>query len=113
MLAASCPWSSLLPSPAEFCERSLCAWIRQPGNTASNVGFLAVAVVLYGATRAPSRRHLRGIAHVSLATAVGSAFFHASETYWGELLDYLGMLGAMGWMLAACATRWRALSRGA
>ena len=31
----SCPWEGLVYRPAEFCEESLCAWIRQPAAVAT------------------------------------------------------------------------------
>lgn len=102
----SCPWSAWLQAPAEFCEESLCAWIREPANTWSKVGFVLVAGFVLFETRRVDRRHLRPLAWIMGLTGIGSAFFHASETFPGVLADYLGMFLGLAWMLSICATRW-------
>ena len=37
-ISSSCPWSEWAQAQAAFCEASRCAWIRQPGNTWTNIG---------------------------------------------------------------------------
>jgi hypothetical protein len=77
--------------PARFCEESLCAWVRQPGNTWSNVGFLVVGAWMFSVTRSPADRHLRPMAWIMVAMGLGSGFFHASETAIGGMADYATM----------------------
>ena len=101
-----CPWSFLSAAPAEFCEASLCAWIREPANTWSNAGFLIAAAVVYWMATKPRWSHLRMVAHISLITGVGSAFFHATETVLGEGGDYFGMYMGSAFMLCVCFRRW-------
>jgi hypothetical protein len=91
--------------PARFCEASLCAWIRQPGNTWSNIGFLVVAALIWRATAPAEDRHLRPMAWMVLAIGLGSAFFHASETRVGEWLDYGGMYLGSSYMTAVVLHR--------
>lgn len=86
-----CPWDGWARMPAQFCEESLCAWVRQPGNTWSNVGFLVAGAWIAWATRAPADRHLRPMAWIVMAMGIGSGFFHASETTIGALGDYATM----------------------
>ena len=100
-----CPWEQLPQTSAEFCEASLCAWIREPGNTWSNAGFLVVGVMMLRATRDPELRHLRGIGWITLVTAVGSTVFHATETSIGAFLDYLGMFMGGAFMVVVCFLR--------
>lgn len=107
----ACPWSFLPPAPAEFCEASLCAWIREPANTWSNVGFLVGAGIVYWMSTKPKWRHLRIVGHISLLTGLGSAFFHASETIVGEGGDYVGMYLGAAFMLCCCFRRWTGASR--
>jgi len=105
MNLVSCPWDALTRAPAEFCEESLCGWIRQPGNTWSNIGFLlAGAAILYRARRVGAE-HLRGLGYVALATGLGSAFFHASETLIGRFADWAGMYLGASYMLAVNVRR--------
>jgi len=107
---SGCPWSDWPQTAADFCERSLCAWVRQPGNTWSNVGFLLAGLWMLYDSRRLSRRHLSPIARITLFLAFGSAFFHASETTVGQLADWAGMMLAGAWMLTVCVERitlWR------
>lgn len=104
-----CPWGSFAQAPPAFCEEALCSWIREPGNTWSNVGFILVALVIYWNTRRDDR-HLRVIAHITLVTGIGSALYHASGTALGELADYTGMHLGSAFMLSVCIRRltgWR------
>jgi hypothetical protein len=97
--------------PARFCEESLCAWIRQPGNTWSNAGFLIAAAIVWLATRAPEQRHLRPMAWVLAAMGVGSAFFHATETEVGAWLDYATMYMSTAFMIVVIVKRSAGISR--
>ncbi len=105
-MSPSCPWEHFVFRQAEFCERSLCAWIRQPANTWTNVGFLLAALAILRSTRRDNRPDLRGVAYIALATGIGSAFFHASETFVGRLFDYGGMYMGGACMLAVNVRRW-------
>jgi len=93
--------------PSEWCEASLCGWIRQPANTWSNVGFLVVGIVILVWTARGRSPHLRGLGYVCLVTAVGSAFYHASEAFIGRVADYVGMYLGASYMLAVNVSRWR------
>lgn len=102
----TCPWEGWVYRPAEFCEESLCGWIRQPANTWTNIGFLLAGLAILRATRRDHHEHLRGLAVVALATGLGSAFFHASETLIGRLFDYGGMYMGSAYMLGVNVRRW-------
>lgn len=105
-----CPWSDLTASSIEFCEKASCTWIRELGNTWSNLPFLGVAFWIFTKTR-ESDRHLRPIAYAAFFTGIGSFFFHASETYLGEVLDYAGLFFWSCLMFAIALRRWFFLSR--
>ncbi len=111
LIAGTCPWQGLIYRPTEFCEASLCSWIRQPANTWTNIGFLIVGLAILRVARRDGFEHLRGLALIALATAVGSAFFHASESFIGRLFDYGGMYLGASYMLAVNVRRWLRLSR--
>ena len=106
-----CPWASLTYRPAEFCEESLCAWIRQPANTWTNIGFVLAGLAIWRASLRDDAKHLRGLAVVAIAIGLGSAFFHASETFLGRLFDYGGMYMGAAYMLAVNVRRWLLPSR--
>ena len=48
-----CPWDGFTQAPPGFCEQALCAWVREPGNTWSNLAFIVAALVMYREAAAP------------------------------------------------------------
>jgi hypothetical protein len=112
-----------------FCEAIREGSIRQPVNTASGVAFLPVAAAMF-ITASKRRRRLRGtaapappiapvtpvlvravyagmFAAATLLTGLGTVFFHASLSFWGQTADVLGMyLIASFLVLYNCARLW-------
>lgn len=107
----SCPWDWLGSRAGAFCEAPLCAWVREPGNAWSSLAFVAVGVALLARTAAPERRHLRGVAWISLVTGVGSFAYHATDTRFGAAFDYAGIFLGGAYMLLVCFLRWTGASR--
>lgn len=102
-----CPWDSFRPSELAFCEASRCAWIKEPANTWSNLGYLAAGIaVLVIVGRRTERPILRLLALVALLTALGSAFYHASGIRAAMLADYAGMFLGTGALTALNVRRW-------
>jgi hypothetical protein len=99
MLVPSCPWDGFAPATMEFCERPLCGLVTEPSNTWSNIGYVVVGVVVLRLVRAEGKRHLAPIGWSALAVALGSAFFHASSTFVGQVVDIGAMfLFAVFWL---------------
>ena len=94
-----CPWSGFTISPTAFCEETLCAWIRQPASTWSNLAFILVGVLILRKTRSGPSAHFSGLGWVAIVTGIGSFFYHASETWIGAIADYLGMYLGSTYML--------------
>ena len=110
----SCPWSGLLQSPSTFCEASLCAWIRQPANTWSNLGFVIVGILILNRSKSGTASHFSGLGWVAIVTGIGSAFYHASESRLGGIADYFGMYLGSAYMLTTNLHRltgWRSSIR--
>ncbi|MBL4754115.1 MAG: ceramidase domain-containing protein [Flavobacteriales bacterium] len=85
-----------------FCEALRYGeWIRQPANTWSNLGFVAVAfliVILVSRRKGDESNRLLLFPSISwlfafgsLLTGVGSFFYHASFTFVGQWFDVMGM----------------------
>jgi hypothetical protein len=92
----TCPWGGLTHVPSPFCEEPLCSWVREPANTWSNLGFLIAGLVILARARHDRALHLRGLGWICIATALGSSFYHASESRIGQIFDWAGMyLGAV------------------
>lgn len=107
----SCPWGSLQSSVLSFCEEPLCGWVKQPGNTWSNIAFVVVAIIIWKQVAKTKQRTLRWFAFVSAAVGIGSAFYHASGAYFAGIADYGGMFLLTGAMTAMNARRWLGISK--
>jgi hypothetical protein len=101
-----CPWETLKQAPLEFCERSLCAWIKEPGNFWSNLAYIVVGIVLYRRSRKEENPQLIWIGITAILTGIGSSFFHMSGTYLGGCTDYLGMFLGTGLLTGYNVRRW-------
>ncbi len=105
-----CPWQSLRQAPLSFCEEPLCAWVKQPGNVWSNLGFLIAGILIYKKSMKSGRPVLSWLGLVSILLGIGSAFYHATGSYWGGVSDYAGMFLITGAMTAFNTGRWLQLS---
>ena len=94
-----CPWDGFDRATMEFCERPLCAWVTQPSNTWSNVGYLLVGALVLRLAMREDKFHLSPIGWSAIAVGLGSTFFHASTTFVGEVFDIGAMfLFAVYWL---------------
>lgn len=90
-----CPWWDMRATWGEpnvkWCEATLCSWVNEPANTWSNLAYLAVAVwCLWGWLRT-GRGSLRRFAWTVGLVGVFSFAYHATNNYFTQLLDFLGM----------------------
>jgi len=105
------PWHGLTPANLHFCEASLRAWVAQPANTLSNLGFLIVGVWVI----ARARRHRRAAAGllgwIAIATGIGSAALHGTNTLIGQFMDQGAMFLESAFFVVFGLWRWRRWSR--
>jgi hypothetical protein len=88
---APCPWSEYTPATIHFCEARLCAWVVEPSNAWSNLGFVIWGIVILATL--PRRAPLVLIGVVSILLGIGSFGLHGTGTRWGELIDVGSMYG--------------------
>ena len=105
-----CPWDNWPRTALGFCENLLCAWIKQPGNTWSNIGYLIVALWIWNRAAKDGILNLRMLSLAAFITGMGSAFFHATGTSLAGNMDLLGMFLGTGALTALNLRRWRGLS---
>lgn len=86
-----CPWSGYTPATIVFCERRLCSIVVEPANAWSNLAFLVAAVFLFLHDRKEKNGILGAVKVTAVLVGLGSFAFHATGTFWGEVLD----VGAM------------------
>jgi hypothetical protein len=100
-LSAAAGWpgapNACVADNACFCEAFHAGWIRQPVNTLSNFGFIAVGLAL--AARARSARAVI-LACIIALLGPSSMAFHASMTAWGGVVDMLCMYLFIGFAAA-------------
>ncbi len=98
-----------------FCEAARDSWVRQPANTASNIGFVlaGLAVAWYAGDRsalggAMVRRPWLATAYAVVVVLLGpaSAAMHATQSDLGGRLDMLSMYLVAGFALAYAVMRW-------
>ena len=95
-----------------FCEAIRPGPVRQPANAASSLAFLVVAVVAVAHARrlrGAARAHAALFAVAATAVGAGSAFYHASLSFWGQTADVLGMYLVVTLFLLQAWSRRRAL----
>ena len=112
-------------SGVPFCERFRPGLVAQPANTFSNLGFVAVALLIgwrarrdllggaAGGAPAPRNRMTAGVFYPAFYAGVaaflgpGSAAMHASTTRWGGRVDVLSMYLFILWVIAFAWVRLR------
>ncbi len=101
---------------ANFCEAARDWAVRQPANTFSNVGFVAVGLLIAWHAGAPETIGTSRPMHRRLATVMaclvvllgpGSAAMHATQSAAGGHLDMLSMYLFAAFAAAYAAMRWR------
>jgi hypothetical protein len=103
-----CPWHSVAENygipVVKYCEETLCGWISEPANTWSNIGYVIAFLVLYKWSRGRDYR-LRWFPWAMLIMGLGSFFYHMSNTYITQIVDYIGMYVMVYWMIVCNLTR--------
>jgi hypothetical protein len=117
LLLAAARWGWLGPDVGRgdgFCEAARDSWIRQPANTASNLGFVlaGLAVAWYAGRRGAVGGAMARLPWLATAYAVvvvllgpASAAMHATQSALGGRLDMLSMYLIAGFALAYAVTR--------
>ena len=85
-----CPWASYGQLPAHYCEPNACAWIVQPINTWSNIGYLIVAFLILREKNWNSNKYW--FSFLAAFLFFGSSFYHMTGTYIGHEFDLAAML---------------------
>ena len=119
LLLAASPWGAWPPAtclPDDcFCEALGKGLVRQPANTWSSFAFVVVALLVVSrarrvpqgeATPLPGAEHWLFVGSLALV-GLGSAFYHASLTFIGQVFDVSGMyLVATFILLHRLGPRW-------
>jgi hypothetical protein len=86
------PWEKLTPATVKYCENNLHAWVRQPANTWSNLGYVLVGLWLYVQFRTQSPSLWMGIIPITaIAVGITSGLYHASYSFVFQVTDLASM----------------------
>ncbi|MCC6137687.1 MAG: ceramidase domain-containing protein [Bdellovibrionaceae bacterium] len=109
-IAPNCPWyeaQQKYDAPnVNWCEPTICAYINEPANTWSNLGFILVGILIWQRLK---NSYLKTFGAVVVVMGTFSAIYHATNNFATQLLDFLGMSLMMSYLLAF---HWRRLLRG-
>lgn len=102
-----CPWENFKPAVLQFCERPLCAWIREPANTWSNLSYILIGIWLIHQSRKSVTPHTSLLGIYSIILGFMSFFYHASGTFVGEVLDFSSMFLLSSYCLSSNICRYK------
>ncbi|MBU6375138.1 MAG: ceramidase domain-containing protein [Bdellovibrionales bacterium] len=104
--AAQCPWDFLQPATIHFCERSLCAWVTQPANAWSNIGFILAGILILRNYKGNGLTHLTWFGWISILIGLCSGFFHSTSSLFGQTIDFGSMFLLSTFMMMVNTSRW-------
>lgn len=100
-----CPYDEWAPSTHEWCEEQLCSWVREPANTFSNSAYLIVGILILVKCREKVYPHLKLLGWFAILLCFMSGFYHATSSFFGEVLDYGSMFLISSYLLTANFSR--------
>lgn len=102
--APSCPWYDITEQTGapniKWCEETLCQWVSEPANTWSNIGYMVFGLVcLYLAFKNKHNKQMKQYGPIIFVMGAMSFFYHQSNFYGSQILDFLGMFFFIGWVI--------------
>lgn len=101
----SCPWYDITEKMGapniKWCEETLCSWVSEPANTYSNIGYLIVGLILvYLGIKNRHNSNMRQYGPIIFFMGAMSFYYHQSNFYGSQILDFVGMFFFVGWAIA-------------
>lgn len=101
----SCPWYDITEKVGapniKWCEETLCSWVSEPANTYSNIGYLIVGLILvYLGLKHKHNSNMRQYGPIIFFMGAMSFYYHQSNFYGSQILDFVGMFFFVGWAIA-------------
>lgn len=84
----------------KWCEETLCQVVSEPANTWSNLAYIVFAGAVFFFARQNRSRAIRWIPWAFLLMGAGSFYYHMSNFYISQILDFVGMYLLIHWLLA-------------
>ncbi len=83
----------------KWCEETLCHIISEPANTWSNIGYIISSLILFIWTKKTQHNELKWLAPAMFLMGAASFFFHMSNYYISQILDFIGMYLFVFWLM--------------
>jgi Ceramidase len=114
---SGCPWYSITESQGapniKWCEETVCQWISEPANAWSNLGYLIIGLlVTYLAFQKKQSFNLKQFGPIIFFMGAMSFFYHQSNFYGSQILDFVGMFFFVGWAKGMNLIRLKKLKEG-
>lgn len=90
-----CPWYDMYekwgPSNVKWCEERICAWVNEPANAWSNLGYIiaGILIIIYARKKMKSLGQVFGF--FVICVGFTSMLYHASNNYFTQIFDFIGM----------------------
>ena len=84
------PWAKLnhlAPANIKWCEATVPGWITEPANTWTNLAYVLVAILIW--------KKYPKIAYATLFLGLGSGIYHATNNFFTQLWDFVGMYAVL------------------
>lgn len=103
--APMCPWYDITEKTGaaniKWCEETLCLWISEPANTWSNLGYMIIAVfIMYYGFKNKHNFQMKQFGPIIFFMGAMSYFYHMSNFYISQILDFVGMFFFVGWVIS-------------
>lgn len=102
--AEVCPWdrwhTTFGPPNVRWCEARNCSFIQEPANTWSNLSYIFIAFVIFLKFKEKNWKVARELGLVTLFLGLFSFVYHASNNFFTQILDFLGMYLFTSYLLA-------------
>lgn len=100
----SCPWYDITEKTGapniKWCEETLCQWVSEPANTWSNLGYLFFALIItYISIKKKHNFTMKQFGPIVFFMGAMSFFYHQSNFYISQVLDFVGMFFFVGWAI--------------
>ena len=105
-----CFWDAFEKNNGIFCEEQLCAFITEPANTWTNIGYLILAIFILRQKEVNNRRVKNLFFASTFCLFIGSTLFHMTSTYMGKFTDVSTMFFLSMTVLTLSLQRFTGLS---
>jgi hypothetical protein len=80
------------PPNVKWCENTICAWINEPANAWSNLGYIVLAFYLWQKnTKNLENQYLKLFPLTLFLTGFFSFIYHSTNNFFTQVFDFLGM----------------------